>query len=231
MMLAAVLKSAPKRISRFFDRQRSQRRLSVFDRALRRFMNAPIDGDLPFPLLKDLVYGWDNTWSAQEEYIRAFLRAARQARGPILECGSGLSTVLLGAVAQRTGNRVWSLEHDPLWLEKVRKTLSRHAIDAVTLCLANIVSYGPYSWYAPTLHRLPRDFGLIVCDGPPGTTPGGRYGFLPVMRSHCRQGCEILLDDAARPSEHSVLEKWAIEMDTSFAIEGEMKPFGRLAMR
>jgi len=227
-MLDTMFKKGPIRVVRYLDRQR---RRWKFDHAMRRFMQCLEPADASLDLLHDLVHGWNNPWSAQEEYIQAFLRSARQAPGPILECGSGLSTILLGAVAQRTGNRVWCLEHDLDWSLKLRRCLNRYSIDSVEICLTEIVDYGSYCWYAPPLRELPNDFALAVCDGPPGTTPGGRYGFLPVMSSRCRPGCEILLDDANRPSEQEVLERWAGELATSFAIEGEVKPYGRLWIR
>ena len=146
----------------------------------------------------------------------------------ILECGSGLSTILLGAMAQRSGNRVWCLEHNLDWSLKLRRALDRYSIGSVEICLTEIIDYGSYSWYAQPAREMPDDFALAVCDGPPGTTRGGRFGFLPVMASRCRPGCEILLDDANRLSEQEVLEKWARELGTSFAIEGEIKPYGRL---
>ena len=225
MMLSSTLKRVPINVGRYFERQR---RRWIFDRAMREFKQCSREADAPPDVLKDLVYGWNNPWSAQEEYIQAFLHAAWQAKGPILECGSGLSTLLLGVVAQRTGNRVWCLEHDPIWLAKLRRALVHYGIESVNVCLADIVSYGSYSWYAPPLDRLPSDFALAVCDGPPGTTPGGRYGFLPIMGDRCRPNCEILLDDAHRFSEREVLERWARELGTSFSIEGETKPFGRM---
>jgi hypothetical protein len=222
-MLGTMLKKAPVKVARYFDRQR---RRWLFDHAMRRFLQGPDDASLD--LLHRLVHGWNNPWSAQEEYIQAFLRAAQRADGPILECGSGLSTILLGALAQRTGNRLWCLEHDLDWSLKLRRSLDRYAIDSVEICLTEIVDYGAYSWYAPPLSRLPNDFALAVCDGPPGSTPGGRYGLLPVLGTHCRPGCEVLLDDANRLSEQEVLERWARELGTTFAIEGDVKPFGHL---
>ncbi len=183
-MLATAFKSIPQKVGRLLDRQRRRR---VFDGALRRFLTAPIEAGLPGQLLVDPGLRLETTPGRLEEYIRRY-------HGPPADAGWSSSKRVrpvdsaVTPVAQRSGNRVWSLEHNPLWLEKVHKTLARHSIDSVTLCLADIVSYGAYSWYAPALEQLPRDFALVVCDGPPGTTPGGRYGLLPIMRSHCRRG-------------------------------------------
>ena len=226
-MFVNALRSTPGRISRYLDRQH---RWWKFDRAMRRFVGSLAGPDLSLNLLGELVANWNNTWSAQVEYIRAFLQAARQAPGPILECGSGLSTLLLGAIAERTGQCVWSLEHEPAWLDKVERSLARYEINSVTLCLSPLIDYGPYAWYEPPLSKMPVDFALIVCDGPPGSTRGGRYGALPVMKSRCRPGCTVLLDDASRPSEQVVLQRWAAELGAPFAIEGETKPYGRVTL-
>jgi hypothetical protein len=115
------------------------------------------------------------------EYASAFLQRAWTAKGPILECGSGLSTILLGLVADRTGNEVWSLEHSTFWAERVRSTLKRHNLQCVRLCQSELRNCGAYLWYDPPKDTMPKDFSLVVCDGPPGNTLGGRYGMLPIM--------------------------------------------------
>ena len=63
-----------------------------------------------------------------------------------------------------------------------------------------------------SLPPLPRDFGLVVCDGPPGTIQGGRYGLMPVMGEYLRPDCRILLDDTNRRKEKELIERWAGEM-------------------
>jgi predicted O-methyltransferase YrrM len=204
---------------------REQHRRYVFRRAMRRLSQQLQSAEFAQPVLSDLVYGWANSWSVKPEYIAAFLRGAREAEGPILECGSGLSTVLLGSVAQRTGNRVWSLEHDRAWAKRTRDALRRFGITSVELCVSDLRDYGSYTWYNPPAARMPTDFALVVCDGPPGQTPGGRYGLLPILGSHLKPGCTILLDDAARPMEREALARWAHELGVDFTIGGVDKPF------
>jgi len=168
--------------------------------------------------------------SAWEDFIRAFLRYARETEGPILECGSGLSTVLLGLVAERTGKKVYALEHNPIWAEKAGRVLRTYRIAGAEILVSALRSYGAYSWYDPPLDLLPQDFSLVVCDGPPGGTPGGRYGLVPVMRARLRAGCVILLDDAHRSDEKEIAARWARELGTSFVIEGSDKLFARLSV-
>ncbi|MFG0251393.1 MAG: class I SAM-dependent methyltransferase [Phycisphaerales bacterium JB038] len=210
---------------------REWHRARVFRRAMRDYLADPSvalsDGG---GLLRRLVYGWGNeTFSALGEYLVACLREALQGEGPILECGSGLSTILVGIVAQRTGRQLWTLEHHEGWGERVRAALAVQGVDAVEVCIAPLRAYTEeYSWYDPPLERMPNDFGLVICDGPPGDTPGGRYGMLPVMRERLAPGCTILLDDAWREYERDIAQRWADELGTDFSIEGEAKPYLRL---
>ena len=80
----------------------------------------------------------------------------------------------------------------------------------------------------PPLAEMPGQFAMVVCDGPPGTTPGGRYGLLPVMGSSLAPGCQILLDDAAREDEKIIAARWAAHLGTEFVFHGTVKPYAEL---
>lgn len=203
----------------------------VFWRAMRRFMR-----DLPQTsqgfdpqLLSELVQGWGNSWSAQHEYLSACLEHVRDSDGPILECGSGLSTVLAGAVAQSRGIRIFSLEHDPKWASRTQKYLDKYRIYSVTMAVAPIRSYGDFDWYSlPSLQTIPGKIALVICDGPPGGTRGGRYGLVPVMLDKLRPDCTILLDDGARDDERAIAARWGQMLATNPELIGKEKPFIRL---
>jgi len=203
----------------------------VFWRAMRRFMR-----DLPQTsqgfdpqLLSELVQGWGNSWSAQTEYLSACLEHVRDSDGPILECGSGLSTILAGAVAQSRGTRIFSLEHDPKWAARTQKYLDKYRIYSVTMAVAPIRSYGDFDWYSlPSLQTIPGKIAMVICDGPPGGTRGGRYGLVPVMLDKLRADCIILLDDGARDGERAVAARWGQMLATNPELIGKEKPFIRL---
>jgi hypothetical protein len=195
---------------------------------LRKYRQWPADRDPPEALLTELVYGWGNeAYSSLREFLSACVRHARECPGPILECGSGLSTLVLGLEAKRRGLQVWSLEHHAVWAEVIRSHLRRLKLDNVQLCHARLREYeGGFHWYDAVAGRMPNDFALVVCDGPPGETPGGRYGLLPVLSSHFRGGCVILLDDLGRAAEQETLLRWAQGLNTTPAVHGKEKPYG-----
>src|SRR5512138_1692380 len=167
-----------------------------FDMAMKRFSASPGSAlAADSNVLSELISAWGNAgWIAQEQYLRSCIAAALVTPGPTLECGSGLSTLLLGVIAQQRGFEHWALEHLPEWCSKVQHALTRHKIHAVRLCSAPLKSYGGYTWYAPPLARMPKAFSFVACDGPPSDTVGGRYGLAPVLQGHLRPGCVILLD-------------------------------------
>ncbi len=166
---------------------------------------------------------WGNTgWSAGLDYLEAVARHAAEAEQPILECGSGLTTLLLGLLTRGRGVAVWSLEHHPDWLERVQGALDAFGLDHVTLCHAPLQAReGGYAWYDAPRAQMPTGFGLVICDGPPGSTPGGRYGLVPVLREHLADGCTILMDDAARPGEADVLRRWQREAGAAVHLQRE----------
>ena len=189
----------------------------VLRRAVRRLAALPV-GEAPSrELLADLLTGWSNDgFAADLDYLEEVSRRAAAVQGPVLECGSGLTTLLVGLLAGRRGFETWSLEHHPEWHARVGAALEAHGVPRARLALAPLKSYVGFSWYDPPLAEMPEAFPLVVCDGPPGTTPGGRYGLLPVMRGRLPAGSLILLDDADRPEEQEALGRWADEYGATF---------------
>jgi predicted O-methyltransferase YrrM len=186
----------------------------AFDRAIRQLTFLPV-GQLPSrQLLVDLQAGWGNeSFAARTDYLEEVVTRASNTGGPILECGTGLTTILLGCLAGRRGIETWSLEHLPEWHTQMTKTLRRYGIPHTHVCFAPLHDYNGFYWYDPPLATLPKGFDLVICDGPPGTTPGNRYGLMPVLGERLAAGSLILLDDADRPGEAEVLRSWASEAD------------------
>lgn len=198
-----------RRALRQWDRERR------FTRAVRRLRRHDTFVPLSEQALGDLLYGWNNTWSLGEEMICQLWDDAWHTRGPVLECGSGLSTVLLAAVAEQRRIEVVTLEHDQAWYQRMRRVLAAFGFSRVRLVHAPLVESATYSWY-DVPPGLPAAFTLVICDGPPGNTRGGRYGLLPRMGQSLAPDCVILVDDASRPGEQAVLERWARE----FSVRG-----------
>jgi predicted O-methyltransferase YrrM len=206
-------------------------RRAAFIRSFQRLAELP-QGALPDrQTLAELVYGWGNpAWSAKPDYLDGIMRAIDATTGPILECGNGLSTLVAGLWAKRRGFQVWSLENEPVWANVAERLVRHFQFDNVTVCLSPLRDYGDYVWYDPPSDRLPSDFGLVLCDGPAGDTPGGRYGLLPMMRPFLAHPCVVLLDDVAREGELHILDRWISETGATATLHGTDKPYAVVTM-
>jgi predicted O-methyltransferase YrrM len=178
----------------------------------------------------ELVDGWDNKrWSAGVEYLDAVARASLDEDGPILECGSGLTTLVLATIARRNGAQLWTLEHDARCYELVQARLRRFGLEANVL-RSPLRDYGSFDWYDVQPSALP-SFSLVVCDGPPKRTRGGRLGLLPVLDDRLGPRCLILLDDASRAEEREVLSRWAEERPLWYELRGVSRPYAAVELQ
>jgi hypothetical protein len=155
--------------------------------------------------LRWLRMGWGNEgWSANTSYLEAVCHWASRVRGPILECGSGLTTLLLGILAP---DRVTTLEHLPEWKGHVQEAATKHSIPS-NVFSAPLVDYGGFHWYSLP-ESFPGNFELVICDGPPsGVVVGGRYGLLPAANRLLSRNAVILLDDVERSDEQATIKRW-----------------------
>lgn len=173
---------------------------------------APTD---PSPaLLEELRASWGDPDSAPAGLMLAAVRQLKLGHGDGVECGSGLSTVVLGIYAEALGRRWWALDQHPPWARRVSWALDRLGLEAARVLDAPLTDYdGGYRWYrVPS--ELPQRLGFVLCDGPPADGEEvqlARYGLVPTLRDRFADDVTILLDDAARPGEQTVLEMWREE--------------------
>jgi hypothetical protein len=212
-MSALVKKIVPKAFKEKVKSINRERRLGA---AMRRLSSVHADETPSRDLLLELGRAWgEDGFRAVGGYVEEVARWATEARGPVLEIGSGLTTLIVGALLGRRGLPVWTLEHLPEYFRYTDQNVQRYGLTNVHLKLAPLRDYGEFCWYDPPLDELPRDFGLVIADGPPGDVKGGRFGLLPVLQSHFAPGVVVLLDDAERAQEKAVLQKWESEYGLS----------------
>jgi hypothetical protein len=157
-------------------------------------------------------------WSAGADFLTLLVDHVLGTQpATIVECGSGLSTLLLARCCALNGKgRVYSLEHLPEHAAAIRAELARYDLGAYATVLdAPLRPYrlgsGTYPWYA--LAGLPgQGIDLLVVDGPPGrSAPLARYPALPLLHGRFAPACTVFLDDAARPDERAILMRWRTE--------------------
>lgn len=206
---------------------RKRHRQRVLRRSLRRLRQQAADGAIGRELVEALRYGYGNRgWSAEYEYLEEIIRRVRTTDGPILECGCGLTTLLVLAVLGEDAGRLLALEHNAGWAERVAQRCAEHGLPADRVLHAPLRDYGGYAWYGVDGARLPRDIQLVICDGPPSDTKGGRTGLLPQLHERFAQDCIILVDDMGRAADRDMVASWVGEYGGAVEVLGAEKPYG-----
>ena len=160
---------------------------------------------------------WGNPWAAPTDELAVLVGAVRGTANicddagaplPILEIGSGLSTLVLASACEKP-RETWALEHDPAWLARLTSDAERCSVVDIQLCYApleplegeNPEDPQAMKWYKLP-PGLPKRFSLIFVDGPPRNTGNGRAGILQAMdlAAALAPGGVLVMDDAGESS-------------------------------
>lgn len=155
-------------------------------------------------------------------YLRHMAHKAANADGDVLECGSGLSSLLLAMTAARRGMEVHTFEHNPKAAQQLAELLERYRLRNITVHHTPIVSYGGFDWYDFDADKLSKNFRLVICDGPARhLTDSGRYGLFPCMRERLDPRSKVIMDDSHHRIDRRVIRRWRREHTI------EVQSFGR----
>jgi predicted O-methyltransferase YrrM len=162
-------------------------------------------------------------WALSIEALDLVLAEIAAGRERIVECGSGMSTILIARLlAERGSGTLHSLEHEPRWASETRERLRAEGLDPRATVIEAPLGWHPLAepgcrWYGgDALAKLP-DGGvdILIVDGPPAGEPPferSRYPALPVIGARMVPGGTVILDDIGRPGERWVAERWREEL-------------------
>lgn len=182
---------------------------------------------------------WGNEgFSGDTRYLEETAGLLPSCRDPVLECGTGVSTLVEGVLAEKYGFDVYCLEQDSQWAAVVRRQLLAHRLTRVTIIDAPLVRYGDYVWYDVSAAKLPNKFSAVICDGPFVDRSWGdeifanwRYGVLSYFRQSGSTYQALLLDDCNDRRAANVLARWKTEFSAASRVtttdDGD---FGLVAM-
>ncbi len=140
-------------------------------------------------------------------------------RTHILECGSGVSTVLLARLLrERERGVLTSLEHDLHWATLIQDQLHREDLDQIARVVHAPLQGSP-EWYR--LGEMPDEIDLLIVDGPPADKPGrgaARAPALARLGGNLVDGAVVFLDDIDRPGEQQIIKSWEASTDWRFEL-------------
>lgn len=170
-------------------------------------------------VIHDLRRGYANEFSAEEDLLHACYEVAKEAQGPILETGTGLSTLIMACANPNV--EIHCLEHDPVFASHTQHFVDGFGLDNVTIHFGHLRDYGEWKWYDKDL--IPElDYAMVLCDGPPICL--ARRGALYVFCGDMIRNAHILMDDA---NDRYVLDlrTYAEEIGRKVHILGQSRRF------
>ena len=158
------------------------------------------------------------SWAASPDLLRTLVNHIfEQKPERVLELGSGVSTLVMAHVLNRTGGHVTALEQDAEYAQKTRDTIRLHGLEeTATVVHAPLRSFDiageEWLWYDWNGLNDATMFDLLFVDGPSGNVQSlARYPGLPLLNDQLDDGCTIVLDDAHREEEQKVAKRWLTE--------------------
>lgn len=155
-------------------------------------------------------------WAASPELCGHILDTIRAHRPEtIVEVGGGVSSVVVGyALHEQEHGYLISLDHMDEYAAITRRRLSKHRLDDVVEVrhapLTDVTIEGKsWPWYDLSVIDDLDTIDLLIIDGPPEQTrPQARYPAVPALHDRLSDDAVVILDDAYRPDETAIVERW-----------------------
>lgn len=173
-------------------------------------LSSLLDLPKPLPPLRE--------WAGSPDFL---LEVCREAliRKPdrTIECSSGVSTLVAARCCQlNERGHVYSLENSAEYAQKTREMLQGAGLqDWATVIEAPLKPHmfegESYAWYETD--QLPSGrIDLLVIDGPLGRlNQQARYPAGPMLFPRLSERALVMVDDANRPDERRIVERWQRE--------------------
>jgi len=150
------------------------------------------------------------SWKADTGFLTLMIDHIEAHRPQnVVELGAGASSLVIGRALQLYGGgSLLSLDQHEDFIHATRAWLREHHVDAELrhAPLEMEPSGWPGFWYETG--PLPESIDLLVIDGPPWTIHPFVRGAADGLFDRIAVGGVVLLDDAARPGERIVAQRW-----------------------
>ncbi|MBB5711486.1 class I SAM-dependent methyltransferase [Sphingomonas xinjiangensis] len=150
------------------------------------------------------------SWKADTGFLTLLVDQIEAERPEIVvELGAGASSLVVARALQRNGGgRLISCDQHAGFVQATRQWLRDNGVDADLRAtpFRRAPSGWPGIWYDHG--NLPARIDLLIIDGPPWTIHPFVRGAAETLFDRLPVGGTVLLDDAARPGERVVAQRW-----------------------
>lgn len=185
-------------------------------------------------LAAQLFAHWgDPLQPADERFLRSVLAEARAADGAILQCGSTLSTLILGSICdhdEQPKKQLWCLEADPHWANMMRSWLTEYQINSAHVIHSPARLFKNYVWYSLDPERLAAAYHLVICDGNRASTRGA-VATVHRIADRLAQRFVILIRNVSSSADLQALVDWSKTRDATCVLVDKTEGFVKIASR
>jgi Methyltransferase domain len=157
-------------------------------------------------------------WAASPDFLLEIaLHILKATPHIVVECGSGVSSVVIGRCLQLNGRgRLYSMEHDAEFAKSTRKEIEMHGLAAYATVLdcplqPQELNGTKRLWYSTD--SFPNSgIDMLVVDGPPDHIEKlARYPTGALLFPRLTSGAVVFVDDLNRTDERKTFEIWSKE--------------------
>lgn len=150
------------------------------------------------------------SWKADTGFLHRIVDAVETLRPRnVVELGAGASSLVCAKALQiNGGGKLTSYDQHAGFIAATARWLAEQGVDADMrhAPLETRIPGWPGRWY--DLHGMPDTIDLLIIDGPPWAVHPYVRGAADALFDRLSPGGIILLDDAARPGERVVAQRW-----------------------
>jgi hypothetical protein len=185
-------------------------------------------------LAAQLFAHWgDPLQQADERFLRSLLAEVRAAEGAILQCGSSLTTLILGSICdhdERPKKQLWCLEADRHWANMMRSWLTEYRVNSAHVIHSSAKLFKNYVWYSLDPGRLAPEYHLVICDGNRASVTGA-VATVHRIADRLAPRFVVLIRNVGSAADMKELAAWAKARDANCVLVDKTEGFVKIASR
>lgn len=200
------------------------------DRAIRRALE-PAPGLVDERVINEVCAAWGSPESyGVDGHVRALLAEVPKAHGHVLQCGAGLTTLLLAIALAHRGVHLWTLESNPQSADSVRSWLAQYQLHQAHVVTARAELGDGGVGYALDVGRIKGPLSLVVCEAS-AAHPGNAAWILPRIADRLDCRAVVMVRDVRKREEVDSVAAWCRANDASFFLRGKADRYVKVVLR
>lgn len=170
-----------------------------------------LDNDQSAEAFRDVHALWGNPFSMSVPALMMCWHAVLRGGGPVLDAGTGLSTIVLALAAERVGAHVHAVDTDAEWMRKTREAAHAAGLENITFHVLQRVADEPIRLFR---YHTPEAFAVASIDAT--IDIDARLTIFDALRDKLG-GAYVVFDDVHKKATSDAMKSFAAETSHKLA--------------